>query len=268
MSEIVANSSNEVALRGVGNKQGPPLAHWFLTWNNYTEDNIVAIVAMISEKCSRWAFQEEVGHNSGTKHLQGAFTFKNKIRGSSLIKKFPGSYWEKCQSAAAMEYCQKSDTRCGRQWIYPEPIVIPVMWQTWQHDIVKMLDEKPDDRTIYWYWSHNGGVGKSSLAKFLIHKYKNRIAYTTNLKGADLVTSISEETTIVLMDLARDAKAYECFPFTAIEGIKNGIITDGKLKKTSRTFLINHPWVIVFANERPDNRKFSADRFIVVNVDN
>jgi len=35
----------------------------------------------------------------------------------------------------------------------------------WMIDLLQIFENKADKRTIHWYWSQEGGVGKSSFAK-------------------------------------------------------------------------------------------------------
>ena len=53
----------------------------------------------------------------------------------------------------------------------------------WQKEILGIIDQEPDDRTIYWYWSEQGGVGKTSFAKYLVIKHG---ATLLSGKGADV----------------------------------------------------------------------------------
>ena len=70
-----------------------PRIHHFFTWNNYPENWIDLIVPVFKDfNMAKCRIQTEVGE-SGTPHLQGVVTFREKIRDTSL--KLPKTiHWE------------------------------------------------------------------------------------------------------------------------------------------------------------------------------
>ena len=56
----------------------------------------------------------------------------------------------------ALLYCSKSDTRIDGPWCFgiPDaPIRIPPL-KDWQQDLLTIIDQEPDSRTIYWCWEN------------------------------------------------------------------------------------------------------------------
>lgn len=253
---IVPHSSS-----GVGNtKQSTPLKHWFFTYNNYTEENISSIVQLFTTKCSKYAVQEEIGE-SGTKHLQGVLTFISKTRFETLKAAFPQVHWERSRSKAAEGYCVKPSFEGARRWTRGTKADLDIIRPA--HPVFdfieRLVNTKADYRTIHWYWEPKGCIGKSAFCKYMYVKYN--VTVITSTKSADIVTAIDEDVTMVLFDWPRCSEVNNFCPFNALEQIKNGFITDGKLKKHARIIAFNSPHVIVLANDPPNENKLSEDRW-------
>lgn len=249
--------------RGVGNtKQSTPLKHWFLTYNNYTEEDISSIVPWFTNRCTAYSVQEEIGA-SGTKHLQGVFTFDSKIRFETLTKLYPKAHWEPCKSKAANNYCRKDTFEGARRWTKGQKEDLDIFRPVHPaFDFIEQLyTTKPDNRTIHWYWEETGGIGKSAFSKYMYVKYG--VTVITSTKSADIVTAIQPDVKMVIFDWPRCTEVGTFCPFNAIEQIKNGFITDSKLKKEARILAFNSPHVIIFANEPPNLHKLSKDRWHV-----
>lgn len=271
MSENNENGSS--GSNGVSNikKRYTPLMYWFLTWNNYTEEDLERVVPLFRELTSMCRCQEEYGVE-GTFHLQGVFKFKQKIRGDTLYKKFGGGHWEKSNCPSANEYCMKESFPGARQWIWPNlplPVKQAKLWKLWQTELErKLTTTDPDDREIMWYWSKSGRTGKSTFVKYMIQTYKEIIQVGNTLKGADLITLIDNYTRILLIDLPAETDVRDV-SFFHIEMIKNGLITDGKLKKKAETLVFNPPHIVIFANQSNDlvKHKLKVDRWTVERLD-
>lgn len=241
------------------------LRTWCFTWNNYTLDDIDTLTHRLRDV--EYIFQEETGEK-GTPHLQGYIKFKNARYKSALIKEFKGCYFEECRNEEALQkYCQKDETRTGKIYknITNKPeLKIPSYetLYTWQKEIVDLCRTEPDDRSIYWYWDAEGNSGKTTLIKYIITHL--RATYSCAGKSADILTIADEKINIYLLNFVRSQEGFT--PYTALEQLKDGLISDSKLKKTSRNIVMNSPHVIVFANWPPDTNKLSKDRWIIKNL--
>lgn len=241
------------------------LRAWCFTWNNYTLDDIDTLTQKLRDV--EYIFQEETG-KQGTKHLQGFVRFKNARYKSALIKEFKGCYFEEARNEEALQqYCQKDDTRTGKIYkniIEKQELKIPSYEQLydWQKEIVELCRTEPDDRHIYWYWDEKGNSGKTTLIKYIITHMK--AAYSCAGKSADILTIADEKINIYLLNFVRSQEGFT--PYTALEQLKDGLISDSKLKKTSRSIVMNSPHVIVFANWPPDINKLSKDRWVIKNL--
>ncbi len=246
--------------------------HWFATWNNYVPESIAILLDLGAEA---YAFQEEKS-STGTKHIQGVFSFKNARLWSTLDRKCKSKcYWEVCKNVqAARRYCQKDRTRIGKRWtekygLGKKAIIDPLDGKTpytWQRKIIDMINLPPDDRKIYWYWSTRGAIGKSALVKHLC--IKEDASYVGG-KFSDAFYAIKakidkgQEPYIILFDLPKSMG--NRISYVAIEGIKNGLIFNSKYE--SGQIIFNTPHIIVFANCEPDYNMLSQDRWQVKCLD-
>lgn len=241
------------------------LRAWCFTWNNYTLDDIDTLTQKLRDV--EYVFQEEQGEK-GTHHLQGYIKFKNARYKSALIKEFKGCYFEECKNEEALiKYCQKDETRTGKIYknIIDKPTLkIPTFEQLypWQKYVVELCRTEPDDRTIHWFWEEDGCTGKTTLIKYIVTHMK--ALFSCAGKSADILTIADEKINIYLFNFARSQEGFA--PYTALEQLKDGLISDSKLKKTSRNIVMNSPHVIVFANWPPKTNSLSKDRWHIINI--
>lgn len=263
-SDTVLTQPDTQSLRNGNNAKR--LRTWCFTWNNYTLDDIDTLTHRLKDV--EYVFQEETGEKTGTPHLQGYIKFKNARYRSSLFKEFKGCWFDECRNEKALQlYCQKDETRTGK--IYKnicdtKALKIPTYEQLydWQKEVVELCRTEPDDRSIYWYWEHEGCAGKTTLIKYIITHMK--AAYSCAAKSADIVTIADEKIGIYLINFARTQEGFA--PYTALEQLKDGLISDSKLKKTSRNIVMNSPHVIVFANWPPNINSLNKDHWKIIEI--
>ena len=84
--------------------------HFVFTWNNYPED---VRTKLDSLQPAWYIFQGERAGSTGTKHLQGAISFKNPRAFSSVARKFRGWHIEIMRGTIeqSVAYCTKEETR-------------------------------------------------------------------------------------------------------------------------------------------------------------
>lgn len=251
-----------------GNTLNPRSRKWFFTWNNYEPAHVDTLLEYF-KNAEKYIFQEEKGEEKGTPHLQGCVEFKNARAFNTLKKINKNISWRiTIDDEAAIEYCGKEKTRCGKVWSkgipkkYTGEDLIKEL-RPWQQEIAELIKTKPDNRKVYWYWEPEGNMGKSSLGKYLAFHNPN-VCLSTATKSADILTCVDPIYDTYIFDFPRCLG--EFLPFTAIEQLKNGFITDSKLKKKARTLMFDPPHVIIFSNYEPDLEKLSADRWVVRRV--
>lgn len=241
------------------------IKNWFFTFNNYECCDIVELQEKFNLICDKYLFQEETGEN-GTPHLQGVITLKKPMRWTefNLSKKI---HWESVKNIGkSYEYCQKSETCTGKKYfkgidliVKPVPRIIKDL-RPWQTKIVDMVKELPDERTIVWIYEEVGGVGKTSLCRYLT-KHFNAVPIEGK-KNDILYCAAEHESYCYLIDLERTMEEY--VSYAAIEKIKNAYYMCAKYE--SKPILRDFPHVICFANFMPEVSALSLDRWKIYNI--
>ena len=241
--------------------------NWCFTLNNYTENEIKQLKNDIPILCAKFVVGIETGEN-GTPHLQGYIKLHKKKRPFALGWS-PRIHWELAKKGwvANNKYCSKgnnillhSDNYIDGKLIKPIKTLNDDQLFDWEKNIINIIKNEPDDRTIYWFWEPNGCSGKTSFCKYLYLKYgaipiegrKNDILYCAACFESD----------IYVIDLERSLENY--VSYAAIEKIKNGFYMCSKYE--SKPICRNNPHVIIFANFEPDYDKLSIDRWKTTNI--
>lgn len=210
--------------------------------------------------------QQEVGEETGTPHLQGCVRLQHRGRPTCL--KLPKAiHWEVCRNwDESVRYCSKNDTRVAGTvpWVHrvilERELRVIDPSRPWQLELLAIVKEDPDDRTIHWYWDKVGNVGKSSMKKYLMHEY---MAVPIKGKPHDVLYAVAEHRShIYIYDMPRHhaGKRYVA-PYDCLEEVKDMGFLCGKYE--SKPVLRNPPHVIVFANTPPDWSEMSTDRWRV-----
>ena len=251
----------------IGNTvQSSPCYMWSFTLNNYEKTDILHLKLRLNKYCKRWIFGEEIGKKN-TPHLQGQFSLKKKLRHTALKKWDARIHWERTRNVdASEEYCRKD----GKYYTNIEfdnfDEYKDVIWKDWQQKIIDKVEQPCEDkRKINWIWDAVGETGKSMVTKYLALAEN---ALIVDGKKNDIFHQVAKrcEENIkigtIIIDIPR-ASANN-ISYAAIEAIKNGFISSGKYEGGQYSFKTPH--VYVFANERPEEFKMSADRWNIVNI--
>lgn len=240
--------------------------YWFFTLNNYTVEQMEQLEQVLKHECKWFVFQEETGEQ-GTPHLQGTICLDKRQRRSQLKCINPKIHWEPTKAVKkSLEYCSKCETRTGRQFVHgielPKEIEIDEP-RGWQLKVMDLIKHQPDKRTINWFWEPTGGVGKTTLCKYLVVKH-NALMLTG--KSADMYHMLAKypnKRELIIVDCPRSQQDY--INYGAIEQIKNGLVFSGKYEGAQLVF--NCPHVFCFANEPPKTEMMSKDRWNIVQID-
>lgn len=238
---------------------------WCFTLNNYTRVELSTLTQVFEN--DKYIFQEETGVE-GTVHLQGFVEFKN-ARSLTSLKKINGRiHWEKTRNdTASINYCQKQESRTGKTYSNFIPVFKTIETEQlypWQRMVIDIINTNPDDRTIHWFWEPNGCTGKTALAKYILKNYYNA-QYSCATKSADILTIADCTKNIYILNFSRCIEGF--MPWVALEQLKDGLISDSKLKKRSNNIIMDSPHVICFANWPPCTDKLSNDRWNIVRID-
>lgn len=253
-------------------KQGVQCYRWCFTFNNYEMADILNLRILFNKITKKYVFQEEMGE-CGTKHLQGSISLKVKARLTEMKKINPKIHWEPTKNAdAADAYACKAETRCGEVYTHEKrkPFqrtvskfdeIVP------REEVIKLIEEEPDKRTIHWVWSAEGKLGKTSTAAYIEHNYEG--VCVANGKAADIKNQIvkvceEDDLNVLIITIPRSARDYLGGLYGVLEEVKDGLIYSGKYEGG---FLnIEHPHVIVMCNFPPDETQMSEDRWNVIEL--
>jgi hypothetical protein len=268
MSSNSSNSSRELGnTNPTLSKQISCAKRWCFTLNNYSQDEIDIIVPILNEKCDKYLISKEVGE-SGTPHLQGFMTLTVKARPMSIIPN-KRIHWEKAKGndVAQHTYITKENQAFASKG-FPKPVKVINPDFEWEQEILNIIKDEPDDRTIYWYWSEGGKIGKTSFCKYLTVKHG---AIALSGKAADMRNGIVDymktngvTPELICIPLPRSFNT-DYLNYEGIENVKDMYFYSGKYE--GGMVCGNCPHVFVFANEPPDTDKMSSDRWCVKQID-
>lgn len=131
-----------------------------------------------------------------------------------------------------------------------------------QRYILDIIEQKPDDRKVYWFYDNIGKSGKSYIAKYI--QLTKETYYITGGKQNDILYGYDGEP-IIIIDLARTYADNLDHIYTIIENFKNGQYLSTKYETKQKLFKIPH--IIVMANFKPDQSKLSIDRWHIIDTD-
>lgn len=245
--------------------QPPQCIYWSFTLNNWEVEQVERLERLFQHECKWYVFQEELSA-SGTPHLQGTLCLLKRQRRTELSALDKNIHWEPTKSVSgSLVYCTKKESAVGPVHYHgidvPKPLKLHEP-RGWQLEVMRIIADEPDERTIHWFWEANGGVGKTCLCKYLAVKHN---ALMVTGKSADMFHSIAtnpKKRELVIVDVPRSTQDY--VNYGAIEAIKNGLLFSGKYEGAQLVF--NSPHVFMFANEPPREDKMSQDRWHIVNI--
>lgn len=163
---------------------------FFFTLNNPTEAELSQIrntsnTAIVDQLVG----QMELGAN-GTPHAQFCIKYHNPRFFHNVKEDWPRAHIERCRNwLKAVQYCSKNETRNGETWGFVpihDPIAEP---REWQQNILNILNEEPNDRSIVWVVDIEGNQGKTALCKHIC--LTNPLAVYVTGKAADVKYMIS-----------------------------------------------------------------------------
>lgn len=240
------------------------------TWENEIE----LIESTFRPLCNKFVFGEEFGENGNTPHIEGYLWFNKKTEFQSIQKLYKWDDLRKSSKklvSAGLEYCQKEGNRILEHGL-PKKLKTLACENnlfSWQKVIVDIVSKDPDDRTIYWFYERNGGVGKTTFCKYLVRFYN---AIVLGGKSCDMKNGIIEYqktnlTTpeLIIVNIPRSFDS-NYLSYTGIEECKDMLFYSGKYEGGMVDG--NPPHLIVFSNKFPDIKKISKDRWKIYNITN
>lgn len=244
------------------NRRVVPSKKWCFTLNNYSPEELVELETTFLRRGFSYVIGLEVGEQ-GTPHLQGYIRSESKLRPVEAIG-MKRIHWEKVRGTEEqnISYCTKEGNfKTNIKIPRPLDILKEEELYPWQREIIDLIKQVPDKRTIHWYWCKQGNTGKTTFCKYLASKYN---AVPLDGKKNDVLYCAAEyESDLYVWDLERSME--EFVSYGAIEKIKNGLYTCTKYE--SKPIIRNCPHILIFANFKPEETKLSRDRWHIVRLD-
>nr|QKV51184.1 putative replication associated protein [Crucivirus sp.] len=133
----------------------------------------------------------------------------------------------------------------------------------WQEVLLSEVAKGPDKRTIHWFWEHKGNAGKSDMCKHLAFQH----GFQPLMNGTTKDLACAWKCGSVCFDYARDTECKE-LNYSVLEAIKNKYLFSSKYdSQTKQSESFKDVFVVCFANEPPDVRKLSADRWKIYRIE-
>lgn len=236
-------------------------------WNNYSDDSVDLLERTFTMFGVKYIFGKEVGE-SGTPHLQGYIEAPSRVRPIERFKLPRCIHWEVAKGTREenVKYCSKDGDYCCSFELRPPRGIKLIKPMGWQTEVLNIIEQEPDGRTVHWYWDHDGKTGKTSMAKYLAWNYK---ALILDGKAADMKHGIvcyrlgcGKLPEVVVFDLTRSMEQ-----FVSYQGMENTLNMCFFSSKYETEMVVGPcPHVFVFANFEPDYEKLSKDRWHVTEV--
>lgn len=179
----------------------------------------------------------------------------------------PRFHWELCRNVeASYQYCKKSEGRINGPWS-DEEVILPPEIYGWQQKLVDLIPDMKF-RHVNWFWEPIGGIGKSTLVRYLAITRRKEVILVSGKDGDmkygvySFLKNHKKGPSIVMVDVPRSNK--EFLSYGGIEQIANGCFFSSKYE--SDMIVTRYPLVICFANSEPDYEKMSADRWQVYEI--
>lgn len=241
---------------------------WVFTLHNYSKNDIDMFNNTFVTNVTKFLiFSEEVGKSGQTNHLQGYVEFTKRTRPFEYFSN-KTIHWEKAKGSREdnIKYIRKEGGNVYFNGVLERKLKVIETQKLypWQQQVVNLIKEEPNDRTINWYYEIYGNSGKSALVKYLCY---NHGAIILSNKGSDMKYMIvkyyekhHKYPEIIIIDIPRSIDL-QYFSYTAVEEIKNGCFFSSKYE--CEQVLMNSPHILVFSNEEPEYSKMSNDRWNV-----
>jgi len=125
----------------------------------------------------------------------------------------------------------------------------------WQAEAIELLEDDPHPRTIFWIYDEEGNSGKSYFVRYYVTNFPEQVFFNNGGKTSDIAYAYNGQK-FVFFDYAREKQ--DSVNYQVMEQLKNGMMFSSKYNSVSKVFPVPH--VMVMANFKPDNTKFSRDR--------
>lgn len=174
----------------------------------------------------------------------------------------------KCCTGPFEKLVQTSNVQAAPKFVLPIDTYEP-----WQQELIEVLNEPADYRTIWWIWEPFGNIGKTKLMKHIESTRKDLKVLPLLGKAQDMMNGVVEyrKSTgsfpdVIFVPLPR-AFNPDFLSYSGLEAVKDMFFYSGKFAGG----VVNgrQPHMMVFANwPPPASEEFSADRWMVRKIVN
>lgn len=264
---ILELSDNQAKQRNVLKKQSIQTKKFFITLNNYSEQEFLSFRQWCEDNCTRYVIGKEIGKLCGTPHLQINLHTKTKMRFEELKNKTCSRIFVEKQKGSdgdAFGYCQKDGEYVGTE---PPPYLgadLPEYSQLkmWQLEILEIIKTPATSREVHWYWESIGNTGKSTFQKYLGMKHNACVAQKGKYNDIMYRCSMHTNLNLFVVDVPRTSG--NLVSYNALESIKGGTIINDKYEGGQK--FISPVHIFVFANFPPDKNAMSDDRWRITEI--
>lgn len=264
-TEKIGNT-NQSSSSGKSVKRCSSAKSWTMTLNNPKEGDMSLLSSCFEKYSGKYILGMEGENFGATQHVQGYVRLPKRFRPLEKFRDYPlvsKAHWEIARGSMEDNriYCSKEEGEILSNLVDKEDLIVPEIYG-WQLDVIDRLREVPDNRSILWYWSEDGGLGKSALARYLVIKMDAVVC--AHGRAADMIYQISSakiKPKIVCFDIPLSGAQPD---FAGLEQIKNGIMASSKYE--SGMVKMNYPHILVLANFEPFYHKMSEGRFKVTEI--
>lgn len=132
----------------------------------------------------------------------------------------------------------------------------------WQSELLRRLEEEPDDRTVLFVLDKEGNKGKTWFIRHYMSNHDDAQVIGVG-KTADMALAVDESKRVFFFNIPRTKMQfvqYDCF-----EQLKDRMVWSPKYDSRMK-YLYNKCHVVVMCNEMPDMDKMSADRYVFLDI--
>lgn len=142
------------------------------------------------------------------------------------------------------------------------PSLVEGTMRPWQQDLLNLLEEDPDDRSIMFYVDPEGGKGKSWVTRYLLST-RDDVQYLSIGKRDDLAYAVDVTKKVFVFDIPRGST--EFLQYSVLEKLKDQMLFSPKYDSCVK-ILPDPVHVIVFTNEAVDETQMTGDRYNIVQL--
>lgn len=242
-------------------------------WTCWNAVEAIDIAKVLKEIAPKWVFQQEMGDEKQGIHYQGRLVLFKKVRLPQLVEMLKGGplvashLSPTSNNCKGFRYVMKAQGRVAGPWKDTDPDMeeMPreikgITLYPWQQTILNSC-HMVQERRVNVLIDVVGGLGKSTLKKYLRYHRHAAVGPPTSDKKALMAYFIDYKADAYVFDLPRDFQSKKSVGefWSGIEAIKDGYGMDPRYKH--RECQRSSPVVWILTNTMPDLKRLTCDRW-------